>query len=249
MAETLPILTFHSLDAGRAPIAFHPELFRNGLARLHAAGYRALGLEEVAAHIRVHQPFPEHALAITFDDGYQTVYSQAFPALQEHGLVATVFLTVGEGAGERLPSLCDRRMLSWREIREMHAGGIAFGAHTLTHPDLTTLPPDQAEAEVLGSKTAIEQALGEPVRSFAYPFGRHDAGTRALVGRHFACACSDALALVCAGSDPLALPRVDAYYLRRGSLFGLLLGRWLAGYVRVRALPRALQRRLLGLPA
>ena len=65
-------------------------------------------------------------------------------------------------------------MLSWGEIKEMRRCGVTFGAHTLTHPDLTRLPLAQAQAEICGSKEIIENALGEPANCFAYPFGRYD---------------------------------------------------------------------------
>lgn len=103
------------------------------------------------------------------------VYDQAFPILQRYGLSATIFLTVGvkgkETQAERLPSTSGRSMLRWYQMKEMQRSGIAFGAHTLTHPDLTRLPGDHLEAEVVGGgKAAVEDALGTEVTSFAYSF-------------------------------------------------------------------------------
>ena len=75
---------------------------------------------------------------ITFDDGYRSVYEEAFPVLERYGMCATVFLTVGEDEGKepasRLPSLNGHPMLSWSEIREMNSAAMGVGAHTLTHP-------------------------------------------------------------------------------------------------------------------
>ena len=122
MADSLSILTFHSLDDCSSVISFSPALFRSGMAKLHESGYRTLGLLDVVDCLRRGAPFPDRSLAITFDDGYQSVYDEAFPALQRYGMSATVFLTVGEKATRsvnRLPSLSDRPMLAWHEIREM----------------------------------------------------------------------------------------------------------------------------------
>ena len=132
-------------------------------------------------------------------------------------------------------------MLTWGQIREMHRWGVTMGAHTLTHPDLTRVPPARAEAEVRDSRAVIEDALGAPVECFAYPYGRHDARSRALARRYFACACGDRLGLMHAGSDPYAVERVEAYYLRTARLFDLLSTRWLSWYLRARSLPRALR--------
>jgi peptidoglycan/xylan/chitin deacetylase (PgdA/CDA1 family) len=133
-------------------------------------------------------------------------------------------------------------MLSWSEIREMQRAGIAFGAHTLTHPDLTRLPVDGIEAEIVGSKSAIEDALSSAVETFAYPYGCYDNRCREVASRHFVCACSDRLGLYGSTSDRYAMERVDAYYLRSERLFHAMLSRWFPVYVRLRSLPRRVRR-------
>ncbi len=242
----LPILTFHALDEERAPISFPSRLFRRFLGELHEHGYETLSLDQVVDCLKRGDELPARALALTFDDGYQSVYTEAFPILKQFGLTATVFLAVGErraiGAAGRLPSLEGRTMLSWGEIREMHQGGLTFGAHTLTHPDLTRVAPERAEEEICASKAIIEEALGASVTSFCYPYGRHNAQIRRLARPHFTCACTDRLALVTARSDPHALERLDAYYLRSERLFPLFFSRLLPAYIRLRRLPREIKR-------
>jgi peptidoglycan/xylan/chitin deacetylase (PgdA/CDA1 family) len=134
-------------------------------------------------------------------------------------------------------------MLSWPEIREMQRAGIGFGAHTLTHPDLTKLPEAQVEDEMRASKAMIEDRLGTAAACFAYPYGRYDERSYALARRLFTCACSDALGLVSPRSDPWALERVDTYYLRTERRFAVALTRWLPHYLRVLNVPRRLRRR------
>lgn len=136
-------------------------------------------------------------------------------------------------------------MLSWHEIREMDRGGITFGVHTLTHPDLTRLPFSRIEAEVCESKAIIEDALSAPVTCFAYPYGRYDDRSYKLVQRHFTCACSDTLGLITAGSDLYALERVDAYYLRTDRLFGMMLTGLFSWYIRACNIPRSIRRAIL----
>lgn len=246
MAASLPILTFHALDDRPSVISLSPRVFQRGMAKLHESGYQTLSLPEAVSCVRRSVPFPDRSFVITFDDGYQTVYDEAFPVLQHLGLSATIFLTVGEkGTAKpsgRLPSLNDRSMLTWRQIREMQLWGIAFGAHTLTHPDLTRLPFEQVEAEVCDSKAIIEEALAARVDCFAYPYGRYDHRSREIVQQHFACACSDELGLINASSDPYALERVDAYYLRSDRLFDVMLTKLFPWYIRGRSIPRRLRR-------
>jgi peptidoglycan/xylan/chitin deacetylase (PgdA/CDA1 family) len=64
------------------------------------------------------------------------------------------------------------RMLNWTQVREMQQNGIEFGAHTMTHPAMSRLEPQEAERELLGSKQLIEERLQTPVQDFAYPFGQ-----------------------------------------------------------------------------
>jgi peptidoglycan/xylan/chitin deacetylase (PgdA/CDA1 family) len=64
-----------------------------------------------------------------------------------------------------------RLMLSWDEVDTLRRLGFSIGAHTVTHPILSRLSSDRAWDEIHGSKAAIEKALGDPVRAFAYPNG------------------------------------------------------------------------------
>jgi peptidoglycan/xylan/chitin deacetylase (PgdA/CDA1 family) len=250
----LTILTFHALDDTRTVLSFSPALFERLVRLLRAGGHAVMPLADAAAALHGGGTLPARPLVITFDDGYRSVYEAAFPVLCEHSLPATVFLAVGDAEGgprrgsrdpgARLPSMEGRPMLSWGEIREMRQGGISFGAHTLTHPDLTRLPPSSIEREMVTSKAVLEESLGEPVAGFAYPFGRFDARSLQLARRHFACAVSDRLAFATPASDVHALPRVDAYYLRRPRLAGLLETPWFPWYIRACSVPRAARRGL-----
>ncbi len=246
MPFSLPILTFHSLDDQRSVISFPPKLFRHGMARLIENGYRTIRLLDAVDHLRLKQPFPDRSFVITFDDGYQSVYSEAFPILRDYGLIATLFITTGENhrhrPEERLPSLEGRVMLNWREIQEMRDWGIEFGSHTLTHPDLTRLPLERISAEILTSKAMIENILGQPVKSFAAPFGRYDNRCLEIIRENFACACTDTLGFVNLRSDLHGLERIDTYYLRTERLFDMVLTPLFPWYIMARSIPRKTRR-------
>ena len=111
----VPILMFHTIDDRHSAISFPPQVFQRAIGKLHDFGYQTLNLLETWKGLRQGTEFPKRALIITFDDGYETVYKEAFPVLQRYGMSATVFLIVGDqktGNG-RLPSLDGRSMLSW----------------------------------------------------------------------------------------------------------------------------------------
>ena len=166
MTGSLPILTFHAVDDRASVISFPLKLFKRGMASLHGNGYRTLNLDGLIDHLQRGIPLPARSFVITFDDGYQSVYEEAFPILQSYSFSAIVFLTTGTRGDQtdalRLPSMEGRSMLSWREISEMQRCEIQFGAHTLTHPDLTRLViRNGRKMRSVDSKAIIEDALGD----------------------------------------------------------------------------------------
>ena len=109
------------------------------------------------------------AVVITFDDGYADFYRYAFPILSEYGFSATVFVITGLMKPQRM-SFKGTECLTLSEVRELHSQGISIGSHTVSHRDLRLLKQDEVENELSGSKKSLEDALGAPVKSFAYPF-------------------------------------------------------------------------------
>ena len=71
---------------------------------------------------------------------------------------------------ESLPARSN--MLDWHEIKQMNNDGISFGAHTKSHPILSTLSDEALYDEIYGSKSIIEKHLNSPVLTFAYPNGQ-----------------------------------------------------------------------------
>ncbi len=112
---------------------------------------------------------PEKPVVLTFDDGYQDFYTDAFPLLNRFGYSATVFLPtayIGD-AGRPFKGL---ECLTWGQVRELHQAGVEFGSHTVTHPKLHTMGAEELTREVRCSKERIEDELGCQVKSFSYPY-------------------------------------------------------------------------------
>ena len=78
--------------------------------------------------------------------------------------------------GIDLEALCRREVMGWDELRRLAADPLCtIGAHTVHHYAVALLDADEAFAEMTESKARLEDELGEPVRTFAYPYG--DAGS------------------------------------------------------------------------
>jgi peptidoglycan/xylan/chitin deacetylase (PgdA/CDA1 family) len=99
------------------------------------------------------------------------------------------------------------RVLTERTARELAETGMDLGAHSMTHPDLRSLDDDALRAEVVGSKTAVEELTGRPCLSFAYPFGLHDSRVRRAVAE---AGFAVAFAYEPGPWRPLAAPRIPA---------------------------------------
>jgi peptidoglycan/xylan/chitin deacetylase (PgdA/CDA1 family) len=170
----IPILMYHGISAdlrGAHPYFetnTAPKLFERHMQFLSANGYKTIGLEEVAEAFR-NRHNTEKYVAVTFDDGYRDFYREAFPILRKYSLTATVYVVPGFADGHYTGTRGEEYM-SWSELREISAYGIQIGSHTMTHPKLYTLHPSQINVEIRQSKELIQERLGIPVHSFAYPF-------------------------------------------------------------------------------
>jgi len=100
---------------------------------------------------------------LTFDDGLSSHYENVFPALLEHGLTATFFVTTAltGSAG----------YLTWNQLREMNAAGMTIGSHGRDHIDYSNLQPAIALRRLHQSRLVLEDELGVPVSNFAAPYG------------------------------------------------------------------------------
>ena len=186
-------------------------------------------------------------VAITFDDGYEDTYTYALPTLLAHQIPATVFVTTG--LIDRDPRIIRRfsrlwnasdddvRGLSWTQVSEMQEAGLEIGAHTHSHPNLFEIEEHKVLEEIGNSKTKLEEHLKEPVRLFAYPFGkpRHH-----LSGRTIDLVASlgfESAATICyrgarTSDIPLSIPRFpitkDSVQVLAGKVYGQLdmIGLW-----------------------
>ncbi|MGD9345972.1 MAG: polysaccharide deacetylase family protein [Candidatus Aminicenantes bacterium] len=245
MANSLPILTFHDIDDSSSAISFPPEIFQLMMREFAAEGYQTISLLQLGEYLSGSKPFPDRTLVITFDDGYESIYTEALPILDKYGMTATVFLVTGDRLGkdnlERLPALGGRKMLSWKNILELQNAGIDLGSHTLTHPDLMNLSVDIIDRELRESKKMIEKRLDRKIIAFAYPYGYHTRTVREIAKKYYSLACSGRLGLATMSSTPFALERIDMYYFRTAKMSQLLLSRLLPQYLRLRNIPRQLR--------
>jgi peptidoglycan/xylan/chitin deacetylase (PgdA/CDA1 family) len=234
--QTVGIVTYHRIapPVAALPKPTHnvtPERFRAQLAGLLARGFRFWSLSRILACNQRQEPVPPRTLAVTFDDGFQTVYTHAWPVLQELRVPATVFLSTAyldscdpfpfDDWGLRfqhdLPPET-YRPLTTAQCREMtHDGLLELGSHTHSHEDFRGRPAAllrdlQRSLEILQERFALD---GRPM--FAFPFGKPHLGftgedcVAAVKAAGFRCALNTGSYLVEPQDDPFHWGRFNAF--------------------------------------
>lgn len=131
--------------------------------------FNIISLRELLQYLGKRVYPKQDSVMITFDDGWEDNYTNAFPLLKKYKVPVTIFLVSG--------SIGKERMLKEHQIKEMVHREIAFGpqieigVHTHTHPHLSLLNNDEVRREILDSKSKIESIINAPAISFAYPYG------------------------------------------------------------------------------
>jgi peptidoglycan/xylan/chitin deacetylase (PgdA/CDA1 family) len=176
------------------------------------AGISIVALEEARAR-------PD-AISITFDDAFANFEEHALPVLAAHRFTATLFV-VGGYVGRtnawpsQPPGFPILPLMSWTALRDSTKHAVRIGAHTVTHPFLPKIAEAEIDEEMRRSRAAVEDNLGCAVPSFAYPYGAWNHGIRNRAAQYFNLACTTEMRHVAPADDVLALPRIDAYYLRQ----------------------------------
>ena len=218
----VPILMYHSVSNnlfGKShpyyQINTSPKLFEQQMRALRDAGYQTVDPGDCAGDA-LRKQAGQKIVSITFDDGYRDFYTDAFAVLRKFGFTATIYLATSriKNSAEVYEGV---EYLSWNEVREMRAAGIQFGSHTVTHPDMRSLSPEQIEYELGCSKETLESQLGERVTSFAYPYAFPEEDKNfvrylrdALENQGYENGVTTILGRATAHCDPLFLPRLPA---------------------------------------
>lgn len=134
----VPVLVYHNLSNGRpVPRETSAEVFAAEMEYLHNNGYHVISLRQLIDFMENGTPLPPKPVVITFDDGYRSFYTSAYPVLKRYGMPATVFFVAAS-----TPEHSDPQVLSWEEMREMEASGLVdIQAHTYElHREVFTEP-------------------------------------------------------------------------------------------------------------
>ncbi len=206
--ESAPILMYHVINPAPAGAPFpglyvSAEEFAAQMQALARAGFRAVTLDQLEAYWRHGAPLPAgKPIVVSFDNGYQSQYTNALPVLRRLGWVGDENIQL-----TGLPP--SQGGLSEAQIKGMVAAGWELDTQGISHADLIALDAAQLSEQVAGARKTIQSRYGVPVNWFCYPSGHYDATVIAQV-RAAGYAGSTTVVPGWAGphSDPYRLPRL-----------------------------------------
>ena len=200
----VPVLMYHKIDpntpasAVGKSLTLEPSAFDAQLAWLRAHHIRTLTMDELANDLKRGE-HPQHAVVLTFDDGYSDAAVYATPILVKYGDRASFYVSAG--------FIGDGRHADWRQLRAMRAAGMEIGCHGTHHYDLSLMTRAAAGREIGACVDTLARFLARPT-TYAYPAGRFNAATLQIMrSEGMKAALTEHPGIVTSLTTPYTLPR------------------------------------------
>ena len=204
------VLLYHHVANETPPsTSISPEEFHAHLDYLKENGFAVVPLDELVHRLRTRAPLPERTVAITFDDGYSSIYETAFPLLKEYEMPFTLFLST-EPINNR-----QRNYMTWEQVRELSEAGALIANHLVSHPYMLSRESQETDVdwlerqrnELLEAEATILKETGQSHRFLAYPFGEFNAEIQSMLVEEGFIGFAQNSGAIGYSSDFQALPR------------------------------------------
>jgi len=173
----------HVSESTPASTSVSPDVFESHLDYLEKNEYTVLPLTEIVSALRENRSLPQRSVALTFDDGYESILSAAMPRIAKRNWPFTIFVStdsIEQGYSG---------FMGWSDLRQIEANGGTIANHTRTHDHLVRRRLDESSsawrqrvtAELESAQMKLEKELEHPARLFAWPYGEFDADLEKLV--------------------------------------------------------------------
>lgn len=140
--------------------------FQEQIDYLKGQGYTTISLMDFIRAKKYGEPLPSKPVILTFDDGYEDIYTNVMPILTQNNMKATVFVVTNY--------IGHKNYLTWQQLKQMQENNIELGSHTANHLLLATLTPDKINDEIHLSKLLMEWSGLSTVYFFSYPMGNYN---------------------------------------------------------------------------
>ncbi len=204
----LSVLTYHHIEEGAIAqkggylgLSLEPTSFKNQMQYLKDHGYSVISILNLINFFNSGVATPGKSVVLTFDDGYEDFYKNAYPVLRSFNYPATVFLATG--------LVSNPGYLNWGQISEMAGSSLVyFGNHTWSHKSVVS-SKDVTTREIETAQMMLEERGLNKEKIFAYPYGNENqAAKETLQERGFSLAFSTSAGSTLCKKQYLDLPRI-----------------------------------------
>jgi len=209
-AQSAVILLYHHVAEDTPPsTSISPANFDAHLRYLRDNDFNIIPLDRMIDSLRSGQSLPDKSVVITFDDGYSSIFDEAFPMLESYGYPFTLFLSTGP-IDDGLSNY-----MTWDQVRQMSAAGVIIANHMVDHPYMLEVRDNESDSqriarlreELLKAEQRLEAQTGQSHRYLAYPYGEYDPTIKLLLEELDFVGLAQNSGAVGPESDFLALPR------------------------------------------
>lgn len=204
------VLQYHHISEDTPAItSTRPELFAKHMEYLSENGFNVISMDKLLSALKSKKPLPDKTVAITFDDGYISIFQEAWPILEDKGWPFTVFINI-EPHDHKNASY-----MSWNQLKEMADGGATIGNHSVSHLHMIRQGEGEGErawlrrlrGEVKDAQRRIDDQLGTQLKVFAYPYGEYNREVQGVLKKLGYAAFGQQSGPIAPFSEVTALPR------------------------------------------
>ncbi|WP_298776200.1 polysaccharide deacetylase family protein [uncultured Shewanella sp.] len=185
-AHASVILQYHHVSAHTPAItSVTPEQFQEQMEYLANNAFNVVPLSEIVLALKAKKTMPPKTVAITFDDGYQSIADVAHPILKKYHFPYTLFVSI-EPIEKKY-----KNMMSWEQLVALSKEGAEIANHSWGHEHLIRRLADESkaqwlariEANILKTEEKIQAGTGQNLKMLAYPYGEYNQDLESLMAK------------------------------------------------------------------
>lgn len=184
--HAIPALMYHSISEPSpgwpVDLCVKPAVFEEHLRYLKEQGYNVVTARQAMILLKSRQNVM-NTVMLTFDDGYEDNYTQAFPLLKKYGFHGNFFV-VGKDVGKTFNQNGIIQYMSFDQLKEMHRQGMEIGSHTMSHDPLAVIKPNFLPWEIYQPLNLFYEKMGFWISGIAFPNGSYNAAVVAEIKKY-----------------------------------------------------------------
>ncbi len=203
------LLYHHVSEVSPAVTSVKPARFEEQLDYIANNGFQVWPLTKITEYLLNNESLPDKVIAISFDDGYRSIFDTAYPLLKAKNFPFTIFVST-EAIDKRYPS-----HMRWKELREMQKNGATIANHSVSHLHMLHRKQKETQSqwlqrinrEINQAQQRLVAELGIENQLFAYPYGEYNQRLQGIVAELGYIAFGQESGPIGPHSDHTALPR------------------------------------------